>query len=158
MDKVRWEAIDEDGAGAHLLKAARSTTEAVAIVKNGLTVDPDDLADRASVGDPEWNPRIEEDLVVGKLEVLGDLLLNLHQDHVGSVLGVGGGEDLGQWCQIPFEVELHIGSNVVARFLLLRGRPVLRPTREGDDGVTSAGSGSSFTHEADGIERHAFPF
>src|SRR3954451_7527929 len=136
MDEIRWQAIDEDGAGSHLLKAARSATEAVAIVKNGLTIDPDNLADRASVGDPERNTRIEEDLVVGKLEVLWDLLLNLHQDHVGGVLGVGGGEDLGQWFQIPFEVKWHIGSNVVARFLLLRGRPVLRPTREGNNGVT----------------------
>src|SRR5919112_4709376 len=152
MDQSRWQAIDEDGAGAHLLKAAGSATEAVAIVKNGLAVDPDDLADRASVGNPEGNPRIEEDLVVGKLEVLRDLLLNLHEDHVGGVLGVGGGEDLGQWFQIPFEVERHIGTNIVARFLLLRGRPVLRPTGEGDDVITSAGLGSSFTHEAAGIE------
>src|SRR3954454_22920528 len=49
MDEARWQAIDEDGAGTHLLEAASSATEAVAIVKNGLTVDPDDLADRASV-------------------------------------------------------------------------------------------------------------
>src|SRR5918999_5266878 len=147
MDEVWWQAIDEDGAGAHLLKPARGATEAVAVVKNGLTIDIDDLADRASVGNPERNTRIEEDLVVGKLEVLRDLLLNLHQDHIGGVLGVGGGEDLGQWFQIPFEVERHIGSNIVARFLLLSGRPILRPTREGDDVVAAAGAGSSFTHE-----------
>src|SRR5215207_4529258 len=148
MGQARRQAIDEDGAGAHLLKAVGSATEAVAIVKNGLTINPDDLADRASVGNPEWNPRIEEDLVVRKLEVLRDLLLNLHQDHVGGVLRVGCGYHLGKWFQIPFEVERHIRTNVVARFLLLRGRPVLRPAREGNDGITAAGLGSSFTHEA----------
>src|SRR5829696_45834 len=59
---------------------------------------------------------------------------------------------------MPFAVERHVGPNVVARFLLLRRWPVLRPTREGDDVIAAAGTGSAFTNEADGIESHAFPF
>ena len=153
----RRQAVDQDGADAHLLEAAGGAAEAVAILDDRLALDADDLADRAAVGDPERDAGVEEDLVVGKLQVLGDLLLDLHQDQVGLVVGVGRRQHLGERLQVALQVERHVGAGVVARLLLLRrpaspgsGRRRRRRSRPGRPGPRLRGPGGP-------IERHPLP-
>ncbi len=157
VDELWWQAVDQHGADSHRFEPARGEPEAVTVFENRLAGNPNDLADRPPVGDPEWNTSVEKHLIIGKLQILGDLFLDLHQDEIRLVIAIGSGEQLGQRFQIPLHIERDIGACIVLCLLLLLGRPVHRPAGKGNGDVIAASARCALAHQGDRVERHLFP-